>query len=131
MPPISENNLDDDAVLWPFLRADKNGRPLVGPPESLACKLTFTRSQTRDPAGNVIDLAGRMATADPIPVGSLVWPGKAEDMPAGTSFTDEDDGLYQVFGEDGRGSGPARWDADGRVYTLTRWGRSLPREVPR
>lgn len=128
MPPIGERDLDDDATVWPFLRQDRHGRAVTLPPEHVPCKLTFRRTSTRDVDGNTIIIEGQMATAVRVKVNSVVWPGRPEDLPAGTSFGDEDEGLYQVMSEQ-RGGGPARWDADGYVYTLTRYGRSLPQEA--
>jgi hypothetical protein len=130
MPPVSERDLDDDATVWPFLREGRDGSDVVAPPEHLPCKLTWKKSSTRDADGNTVMIEGRMATADRVAVNSVVWPGKPEDLPAGTGFSDEDEGLYQVLGEE-RGSGPSRWDADGYVYTLVRYGRSLPQEATR
>lgn len=57
------------------------------------------RTEMLDPQGNTIMVDATAEVAQKIPVGSVMWRGNKADLPAGSSFHEEDYHLMEVKAE--------------------------------
>ena len=99
MPPLERTDLLQQAVVFAFVREDRNGRFLTAPPVEVDCRFTNKRREVVDSKGNQIALDATITVADPLTVRSLVAPGTlSEFLGTGSGRAEQD--YYVVTTED-------------------------------
>jgi hypothetical protein len=108
-------------VYWESLGADNYGQARVKQPVEFRCRWELGATLIDSPLANIHNIAGRAFVDREIPVQSIVWRGKLEDLDG------ELEGLMQVvdYGEvsDVKGLSPRR------NILLIRWHGQLPNAV--
>lgn len=110
------------AVLWAASGLDTHGRQTVEPPVEIQVRWKHTQRMGSDARGNPVSIDAQVVVAQDVPMGSVMWEGKLDDLP-GTSYVPESD-VMEVVGQD---TVP---DIKGRnvhrVLSLSRSSDSLP-----
>jgi hypothetical protein len=86
VPPLETTELDQKAVLMPYLRNDRYGNSIVGPAIEIDVKWNYAQRQALDPNGNVIALEATVIVDRKISLGSRMWLGELADF-LGTGVT--------------------------------------------
>ena len=82
MPPMEEANLTDYAVLWEITEfSDQFGNPVVSNPVEIACRWEDGFQQIEGPDSQILSIEATVAVLINIPIGSILWKGKLEDLP--------------------------------------------------
>lgn len=71
------------AVLWTLVRYDRFGAPVVVTnPEAIELRVRWNDvfKQIVDPKGNIITIDAQVVVAVDIPVGSVMWKGRLDDV---------------------------------------------------
>lgn len=127
MPPLEHMDMTSKAVLWTFVRHDRDGFPLVEEPVQLCCRWEEINKEMVDADGNRIAVDVVLAVPQQIVMGSLMWEGKLTSLPTVDSIRTPPRDLYEVVGRD-RGK-----ELKGRVvryeFGLRRYKDKLPRLV--
>lgn len=98
MPPLETSDLHQKAVLWPFLNYDRFGQPVVSDDhEEIPVRWEWGHREMLDSKGNTIGVDAVVVVDRRITLGSNLWLGESQDVPAGTSFTSERNELCQVI----------------------------------
>lgn len=80
MPPIESAMLVQRAVLWAYVRDDKNGEPVVDAPIEIKCRLNHTRNVNRDAQASPTATSESVAVDREIPESSIMYLGTLEDV---------------------------------------------------
>jgi hypothetical protein len=97
VPPLEQMDRHQYAVYWEALGTDSYGQSKVSDdPVELRVRWNFKRTQTVSANGTPVALDGTVVADRELVADSLLWAGRLRDLPAGTSFSEEDDELYVV-----------------------------------
>lgn len=118
MPFPSQTMLDQDAVLWEYVRLDNEGQPMVKQAVQLDVRWEFKAGQAVDPQGKVIAIDATVMVDREIPIDSIMWKGLIADFPG-------QGGLMQVKTYNNTPSANGRDETI--VLGLVRYRNKLPR----
>lgn len=87
MPAQEVAFLFDTAVIWVYLGVDRDNEEQVAAPYQLDCRWDESRTQMRDQTGKLINVDVQvLIDYDPyigdVPIGSIMWLGITDDLPA-------------------------------------------------
>ncbi len=95
MPPLEEDYLFQDAVVWRRTGTDPYGEPLVADPEEIIVRWEEGTGEVRTAAGQTVTFDTKAWVEEDIPIGSTMWEGKLVDW-YGTGSGGTDSELMQV-----------------------------------
>lgn len=126
MPPPETAFRRQHALVWPAVSFDSYGQYRVASePTQLLVRFVGKPREMLDPQGNTIAVDATAVVAEDVPIGSIFWPGRLEDLP-GTAQVPED-GLFQVI------AAPVTPDlkvrAQRRTLGLMRYQDTMPETV--
>jgi hypothetical protein len=118
MPPIEVADLLDTAVLWAFVRMNRDDEIVLADPIEIPVRWVWHQRVATNETGNPIEITAQIATDCVIPGRSLVWYGEAKD------WTDTPQELYEVVSVSRAKGIDNKFER--REYDLTRFRSSLP-----
>ncbi len=95
--PIEHQGMVNVAVVWPIVRHDRDGFPLVATPDQVCCRWEEKNIQMVDPEGERIQVDVILAVAESLAMGSLVWEGCRDDLPDSGIPTRD---IYEIVARD-------------------------------
>lgn len=118
MPPIEVCDLNQDAVLWEFVRQDRFGKPVVKTPVAIKVRWVANETQPNGPFKNTIGSTKTVITTRTIPIMSVLWQGRLKDLPDNPSDLRE---VTTVNTTPSLKATETRFE-----YTLTKYTQELP-----
>lgn len=82
MPNPSSASVHQDAVLWEFDSYGNNGYPQVKSPIQIKVRWATTTEEFNDPKRGPILSDAKIVCLQDIPVNSILWLGKQQDLPS-------------------------------------------------
>ncbi len=131
MPALETFDCVDDAVVWFLSGTDVNGNPVVEYPRRAKVRWVDRKTSAGDPQSNRISIDATIAcdACLNIPVDSIAWHGRLDQIPGTSDPPEPTSDLYQVK------TYTAARDVNGRVcrreYGLQRFnGSEMPTVLP-
>jgi hypothetical protein len=127
VPPFESMGRTQWLVYWPFVRYAGDGEPVVAEPCCVKGRWVERRRVSNLADGSVVVYDAQAAVGVEVPTGSIVWPGRMGDLPAGTGTFDELTGqLFKVEGYSEAGDLKGRSRHVRRELMLSRFRGALP-----
>jgi hypothetical protein len=102
MPPPETFERHDYAVYWRATGIDRFGEFTFDDPIEIKVRWELGRKEMQSPSHTPISVDGTVVTTIYMPIGSLLWRGRLDDVPSGTGsglpFEDLEDELMSVNG---------------------------------
>lgn len=95
MPPLEQMDLHDPAVLWGYIRTDRNGEPVVAQPVQIMTRWEEGQLEIPRPGDTVLTVDAVIATNRNLALNSIIWEGQL--LPDGT-YLSYDDVAYPSTG---------------------------------
>ncbi len=99
MPPLEHMDIREKAVLWEFVRMDRNAMPLVLAPIQISVRWEKEQRDALDKDGQQIVTDVTICSNRDIKLESIIWEGSLEDLAEetnGTAYVPTGD-IYQVL----------------------------------
>jgi len=126
MPDQEVAYLQHKAVVWFRVGTDRYAQPMVAQPVQLDVRWNEKLHEVLDAHGNVIQADVEVVLDRPVPVGSMMWNGTLDILPADTLTPPSD--VRQVIGYNATSDLKGR--AIYRTASLMRWKDALPQVQP-
>lgn len=82
MPPLEHKDFHDPAVYWEYVRAGRDGEPVIAVPVQLMTRWEEGQIEIPNPDGTLLKLDVTIATNRNLRLNSIIWEGKTK--PDGT-----------------------------------------------
>ncbi len=125
MPAFETMDLNDWLVLWEKAGNDGYGNPTLAAPVQIRCRWIEGQTEFTGPNGVPIAINATIVVARDIPVDSIVWKGRLQDMP-GTGYVPTG-GLMQIKGK--RTTDDIKGRNTRRTVMAARFNDTLPARV--
>lgn len=99
MPPLEHMDIREKAVLWEFVRMDRNAMPIVLAPVEISVRWEKEQRDALDKNGQQIVTGVTICSSRDIKLESIIWEGSLEDLAEeanGTAYVPTSD-IYQVM----------------------------------